>query len=112
MSTGLPPVAPEVLAEAVGSLTARLRKKLDAATASGGAGARRAGLTTAAELAAALAAEADRRPRDAFGRLADPSAECYARAWLAAAVHLAAAERSLVAASWAATPRPATPGAR
>ncbi|MFE7099568.1 hypothetical protein, partial [Streptomyces erythrochromogenes] len=33
MSTELPPVAPEVLAEAVESLTARLRKKLDDATA-------------------------------------------------------------------------------
>ncbi|WP_329376286.1 SWIM zinc finger family protein [Streptomyces sp. NBC_01351] len=64
---------------------------------------RRAGLTAAADLAAALAAEADRRPRDAFGRLADPSADGYARAWLAAATHLAAAERLLVAASWAAT---------
>ncbi|MEW2417254.1 hypothetical protein AB0953_26500 [Streptomyces sp. NPDC046866] len=61
---------------------------------------RRAGFTTAAELATALAAEADRRPRDVFGRLTDPSADGYARAWLAAAVHLAAAERSLVAASW------------
>ncbi|MEV7520078.1 hypothetical protein [Streptomyces sp. NPDC091371] len=64
---------------------------------------RRAGLTAAADLAAALAAEADRRPRNAFGRLADPSADGYARAWLAAATHLAAAERLLVAASWAAT---------
>ncbi|MFE1809599.1 hypothetical protein [Streptomyces sp. NPDC059533] len=64
---------------------------------------RRAGLTAAAELATALAAEADRRPRDAFGRLSDPSADGYARAWLAAATHLAAAERLLVAASWAAT---------
>ncbi|MFD9725810.1 hypothetical protein [Streptomyces sp. NPDC059072] len=64
---------------------------------------RRAGLTAAAELASALAAEADRRPRDAFGRLCDPSADGYARAWLAAATHLAAAERLLVAASWAAT---------
>ncbi|MFC9292818.1 hypothetical protein ACFTWH_35665 [Streptomyces sp. NPDC057011] len=62
---------------------------------------RRAGLTAAAELSAALAAEADRRPRDAFGRLADPSADAYAWAWLASATHLAAAERSLVAASWA-----------
>ncbi|MGW4683728.1 hypothetical protein ACWEPM_02195 [Streptomyces sp. NPDC004244] len=62
---------------------------------------RRAGFTTAAELATALAAEADRRPRDAFGRLTDPSADGYARAWLSAATHLAAAERSLVAASWA-----------
>ncbi|MER7730582.1 hypothetical protein ABTX80_06825 [Streptomyces erythrochromogenes] len=65
---------------------------------------RRAGLTGAADLAASLAAEADRRPRDAFGRLADPSPDGYAWAWLAAATHLAAAERSLVAASWTATP--------
>ncbi|MFJ8014840.1 hypothetical protein [Streptomyces sp. NPDC096339] len=64
---------------------------------------RRAGLTAAAELATALATEADRRPRDAFGRLSDPSADGYARAWLAAATHLAAAERLLIAASWAAT---------
>ncbi|MGW0895668.1 hypothetical protein ACWD0G_01525 [Streptomyces goshikiensis] len=62
---------------------------------------RRAGFGSAAELAAALTAEADRRPRDAFGRLADASADRYAWAWLAAAAHLAAAERSLVAASWA-----------
>ncbi|MER5873846.1 hypothetical protein [Streptomyces sp. NPDC002044] len=62
---------------------------------------RRAGFTAAADRVAALAAEADRRPRDAFGRLGDPSAEGYARAWLAAAAHLSAAERSLVAASWA-----------
>lgn len=62
---------------------------------------RRAGFTAAADCAAALAAEADRRPRDVFGRLGDPSAEGYARAWLAAAAHLSAAERSLVAASWA-----------
>ncbi|MEV7563310.1 hypothetical protein, partial [Streptomyces sp. NPDC089795] len=65
---------------------------------------RRAGLTGAADLAAALAAEADRRPRDVFGRLADPSPDGYARAWLAAATHLAAAERCLIAASWAASP--------
>lgn len=61
---------------------------------------RRAGFTAAAELATALAAEADRRPRDPFGRLTDPSADAYARAWLAASTHLAAAERHLVAASW------------
>ncbi|AQT75979.1 SWIM zinc finger family protein [Streptomyces sp. fd1-xmd] len=72
---------------------------------------RRAGLTGAADLAAALAAEADRRPRDAFGRLADPSPDGYAWAWLAAATHLAAAERSLVAASWTATPSAATSAA-
>ncbi|MGA5171010.1 SWIM zinc finger family protein [Streptomyces lavendulocolor] len=63
---------------------------------------RRAGLTAAAELTGALAAEAGRRPRDAFGRLADAGSDTYARAWLALATHLAAAERSLVAASWAA----------
>lgn len=62
---------------------------------------RRAGFSTAAELATALAAEADRRPRDVFGRLTDPSPDAYARAWLAASTHLAGAERSLVAASWA-----------
>jgi hypothetical protein len=61
---------------------------------------RRAGLVGAARLAQALTAEADRRPRDSFGRLIDPSADGYARAWLASAVHLAVAERSLVAASW------------
>ncbi|WP_327360687.1 hypothetical protein [Streptomyces sp. NBC_01296] len=61
---------------------------------------RRAGFTAAAELATALAAEADRRPRDSFGRLTDPSPDAYAWAWLAASTHLAAAERSLVAASW------------
>lgn len=61
---------------------------------------RRAGFAEAADRAAALAAEADRRPRDAFGRLGDPSAAGYAWAWLAAAAHLSAAERSLVAASW------------
>ncbi|MFF8600037.1 hypothetical protein ACF065_25255 [Streptomyces sp. NPDC015232] len=60
----------------------------------------RAGLGGAADLARALTSEAGRRPRDAFGRLTDPSADAYARAWLASAVHLAAAERSLVAASW------------
>ncbi|MFG3345830.1 hypothetical protein ACGF1Z_12315 [Streptomyces sp. NPDC048018] len=60
----------------------------------------RAGLGGAAHLAQALTAEAGRRPRDAFGRLTDASADGYTRAWLASAVHLAAAERALVAASW------------
>ncbi|MFD3548352.1 hypothetical protein ACFWUW_22595 [Streptomyces sp. NPDC058655] len=64
---------------------------------------RRAGFTAAAERAEALAAEADRRPRDRFGRLGDPSSDAYAWAWLAAATHLATAERTLVAASWAPT---------
>ncbi|MFJ3829971.1 hypothetical protein ACIPWI_18640 [Streptomyces sp. NPDC090046] len=73
---------------------------------------RRAGLTAAADLAAALAAEADRRPRDVFGRLADPSPDGYAWAWLAAATHLAASERSLIAASWKAGPGEAQPAPR
>ncbi|MFD3696125.1 hypothetical protein ACFWUZ_08175 [Streptomyces sp. NPDC058646] len=76
----------------------------DAASPSSYGPLRRAGLTAAAERAEALAAEADRRPRDAFGRLADPSADGYAWAWLAAAAYLRAAERSLVAASWQAPP--------
>ncbi|MFE5791075.1 hypothetical protein ACFQ8C_00720 [Streptomyces sp. NPDC056503] len=61
---------------------------------------RRAGLAGAADLAEGLAAEADRRPRDSFGRLVDASSDAYARAWLASAVHLEAAERALVLASW------------
>ncbi|MFF2013883.1 hypothetical protein ACFVWY_33130 [Streptomyces sp. NPDC058195] len=60
----------------------------------------RAGLGGAAHLAQALTTEAGRRPRDPFGRLTDPCADAYARAWLASAVHVAAAERSLLAASW------------
>ncbi|MFD9129809.1 hypothetical protein, partial [Kitasatospora sp. NPDC059571] len=65
---------------------------------------RRTGFHTAAELTAALVAEADRRGRDAFGRLTDPDADGYATAWLAAALHLTAAERELVRASWGAGP--------
>ncbi|WP_059010435.1 SWIM zinc finger family protein [Streptomyces specialis] len=61
---------------------------------------RRAGLRTAAGLCAALTAEADRRGRDVFGRLADSDPDGYARAWLATAVYLAATERALIAASW------------
>ncbi|MEU8382421.1 hypothetical protein [Streptosporangium sp. NPDC048865] len=61
---------------------------------------RRAGFETSADLVAALAEEADRRTRDVFGRLAGPGDDRYARVWLAAAVHLAAAERALVQASW------------
>ncbi|MEU8773625.1 hypothetical protein [Streptomyces sp. NPDC048606] len=62
---------------------------------------RRAGFGAAAELAGALVTEADRRSRDGFGRLTDPSADGYARRWLEAYTHLSAAQRSLVAASWA-----------
>ncbi|MFI7696198.1 hypothetical protein ACIBQ6_44520 [Nonomuraea sp. NPDC049655] len=65
---------------------------------------RRAGFRTAADLAVALADEADRRERDVFGRLAEAEPDGYARAWLAAATHLAATERALVRTSWQATP--------
>ncbi|MFF5965102.1 hypothetical protein ACFY64_15455 [Streptomyces collinus] len=61
---------------------------------------RRGGFGTMADLAAALTAEADRRTRDAFGRLSDPDADRYALVWLSAAVHLAGAERALVRATW------------
>ena len=61
---------------------------------------RTAGFHAGADLARQLAAEADRRDRDVFGRLADPDPDAYARAWLAAAAHLAATERALILASW------------
>ncbi|WP_326639603.1 hypothetical protein OG884_33625 [Streptosporangium sp. NBC_01755] len=64
------------------------------------AGLRRAGFETAADLVGVLTAEADRRTRDVFGRLADPGGDLYAWTWLAAAVHLTATERALVRASW------------
>ncbi|WP_320066056.1 hypothetical protein [Micromonospora sp. RTGN7] len=63
---------------------------------------RRAGFTTAAALAAALADESDRRGRDAFGRRTDPDPDRYAWAWLAATAHLAATERELIRSSWTA----------
>ncbi|MFF0861265.1 hypothetical protein ACFYUV_05910 [Nonomuraea sp. NPDC003560] len=65
---------------------------------------RRAGFRTAADLAVALADEADRRERDVFGRPAEADPDGYARAWLTAATHLAATERALVRTSWQATP--------
>ncbi|ACZ86803.1 SWIM zinc finger family protein [Streptosporangium roseum] len=65
-----------------------------------GAPLRRAGFEAAAELAAALTAEADRRSRDVFGRSTDSGPDGYAWAWLAAAIHLAAADQALVRASW------------
>ncbi|MEV4395793.1 hypothetical protein [Nonomuraea sp. NPDC049607] len=65
---------------------------------------RDAGFRTAAGLAVALADEADRRERDVFGRLTEAGPDGYARAWLAAATHLAATERALVRTSWQATP--------
>jgi hypothetical protein len=61
---------------------------------------RAAGFHAAAELAARLAEEADRRDRDVFGRLTDPDPDGYAKAWLAAAAHVAATERAIVLASW------------
>lgn len=65
-----------------------------------GAPLRRAGFEAAAELSAALTAEADRRSRDVFGRSTDSGPDGYAWAWLAAAIHLAAADQALVQASW------------
>ncbi|WP_329101884.1 hypothetical protein OG792_22285 [Micromonospora sp. NBC_01699] len=65
---------------------------------------RRAGFTTAATVAAALAHESDRRGRDVFGRLADPEPDRYAWAWLAATAHLAATERELIRSSWTESP--------
>jgi len=61
---------------------------------------RAAGFHAAAELAAHLVAEADRRSRDVFGRLTEPNADRYALAWLAACAHLAATEQTLIRASW------------
>ncbi|MGW1060296.1 hypothetical protein [Micromonospora rubida] len=63
---------------------------------------RRAGFTTAATVAAALADESDRRGRDAFGRRTDPDPDRYAWAWLATTAHLAATERELIRSSWTA----------
>ncbi|MET8096608.1 hypothetical protein ABZV29_09040 [Streptomyces sp. NPDC005236] len=65
-----------------------------------GAALRRGGFATAADLAAGLTAEADRRTRDVFGRTGEADPDSYARAWLAAAVYLAGVERSLVQATW------------
>ncbi|MDX2761859.1 SWIM zinc finger family protein [Streptomyces europaeiscabiei] len=66
----------------------------------GGAALRRSGFRAAADLSAALTAEADRRSRDVFGRITDPDPDRYARAWLATAVYLAGTERALVQATW------------
>ncbi|MFD6552006.1 hypothetical protein [Streptomyces sp. NPDC058398] len=65
-----------------------------------GAALRRGGFSTAADLAAGLSAEADRRTRDVFGRTGGSDPDRYARAWLAAAVYLAEVERALVQATW------------
>ncbi|WP_458248560.1 hypothetical protein [Streptomyces sp. MAI_2237] len=68
--------------------------------ASGAAALRRSGFRTAADLADALAAEADRRSRDVFGRTQQADPDAYARAWLSAAVYLSGTERALVEATW------------
>ncbi|MFI7130635.1 hypothetical protein ACIBQ1_33445 [Nonomuraea sp. NPDC050153] len=61
---------------------------------------RSVGFQAAADLVAELTAEADRRSRDVFGRLADTGPDRYAWAWVAAATHLAATERAMIQASW------------
>ena len=66
----------------------------------GGAALRRSGFRAAADLSAALTAEADRRTRDVFGRTGEADPDRYARVWLAAAVYLAGTERALVQATW------------
>ncbi|WP_405918127.1 hypothetical protein [Streptomyces sp. NBC_00728] len=66
----------------------------------GGAALRRGGFPTAADLAAGLTAEADRRTRDVFGRTVEADPDRYARTWLAAAVYLTGVERALVQATW------------
>ncbi|WP_367320223.1 hypothetical protein [Streptomyces sp. HUAS ZL42] len=65
-----------------------------------GAALRRGGFGTAADLTVTFTTEADRRTRDVFGRLAGADPDAYAKAWLAAAVHLSSAERELVRATW------------
>ncbi|MGW1541951.1 hypothetical protein ACWCPM_17255 [Streptomyces sp. NPDC002309] len=64
---------------------------------------RRAGLGTAAGLLEDLHAAAADRSRDAFGRLLPADTGRFARAWLAAAVYTAVAERALCANAWGAT---------
>ncbi|MET7694297.1 hypothetical protein ABZT06_41145 [Streptomyces sp. NPDC005483] len=72
----------------------------DGARASGAAALRHSGFRTAADLAEALAAEADRRGRDVFGRTQQADPDGYARVWLSAAVYLSGTERALVEATW------------
>jgi hypothetical protein len=72
----------------------------DGDRSAGAAALRRSGFRTAADLADALAAEADRRGRDVFGRTEQADPDGYARAWLAAAVCLSGTERALVEATW------------
>jgi len=68
--------------------------------ASAAAALRRSGFATAADLADALAAEADRTSRDVFGRTQQADPDGYARVWLSAAVYLSGTERALVESTW------------
>ncbi|MFE1442328.1 hypothetical protein [Streptomyces sp. NPDC058739] len=72
----------------------------DGDRAGSGAALRRGGFRAAADLSAALTAEADRRTRDVFGRTAEADPDRYAQVWLAAAVYLAGTEQALVQATW------------
>lgn len=72
----------------------------DGDRASGTAALQRSGFRAAADLADALAAEADRRGRDVFGRTQQADPGGYARVWLAAAIYLSGTERALVEATW------------
>jgi hypothetical protein len=72
----------------------------DGDRASAVAALRRTGFRAAADLAEALAAEADRRDRDVFGRTRQSDPDAYARVWLAAAVYLSGTERALIEATW------------
>ncbi|MCD0451534.1 hypothetical protein LO762_20375 [Actinocorallia sp. API 0066] len=65
---------------------------------------RATGFPTAASLALTLTAEADRRPRDPFGRLTDPTPTPFAQAWLTAALHLHTTEHTLISTTWLPTP--------
>ncbi|MET8859379.1 hypothetical protein, partial [Streptomyces sp. NPDC004579] len=110
---GMSDIAPDPLAQAP---LWRLRRLVEVAVSGGrravaepardgdlrgdGAALRRGGFPTAADLAAGLTAEADRRTRDVFGRTGGADPDRYARAWLAAAVYLAGVERALVQATW------------
>jgi hypothetical protein len=61
---------------------------------------RRAGLTGAAAVLADLANAARSRHRDTFGRLVEPDASAFPRAWLRAGVHLQAFRAHAAALSW------------
>lgn len=92
-------------------LFARVRRLVELAVAEGrravaepahgdGFSLRRTRFQVAAELTTTLTTEADRRARDAFGRLSDADPDAYAWAWLNTAVHLAATERTLIQSTW------------